>query len=213
MRLRHKTKLCAAILGGFLSFASAHADDGLSLPNSPGKTARLINSADITNIVSDNDASVGFGSRYMVVFIDYGVKGERSQILSLLQFVKFHPEWKIVIKELPLVSQESLDIALAQAAVVEQQNELVWREFEGGVLTAKSTLTPAALRSLAEKTGVDMAKYDDALKSGRALAKIQANRKIAEQVHIDGTPFFVTDNKVMKGMMNYPALVDYTDAQ
>lgn len=156
----------------------------------------------LSALVNDDDASIGAGPNLMVVFMDYGDISMRKQIVPLFAFSQQHPNWKIDIKELPLLNKESLDIALAQVSVVAQQNEAAWRKFEYMLLEGNRHFSPDDLRNMAKISGIDIAAYDDYIKSGKALKKVSYNRKMAESAKIKAVPLFLIDGKVNQGYLS-----------
>ena len=157
-----------------------------------------------------DDASIGEGPFLITVFMDRGTPELRRQIIPLFAFVKAHPTYKVVIKELPLLSQESLDIATAETAVTLQESEPVWRKFEYRLMSDKGEhISPESLKSYAVWAGVKPEDYDQAISSGRVMAKLRFNREMADSAGIHSVPFFVflptsgTDNgETISGQMS-----------
>lgn len=139
-----------------------------------------------------DDASIGNGPYLITVFMDRGTPELRKQVIPLFAFVKEHPTYKVVIKELPLLSQESLDIATAETAVTLQEDEAIWRRFEYRLISDKSPhLTPQTLKAYALWAGVKEDAYDKAISSGQVMTKLAFNRKMAESAGIHSVPYFV----------------------
>lgn len=195
--------LCSCVLLPYSAHAEAiHKPAPVQQDDNSGAPATSQVSNPLASIISDDDASIGNGPEIMVVFMDYGDIAMRQQVIPLFAFAIQHPDWKVDIKELPLLNQESVDIALSQVAVVQQQDEAAWRKYEFLLIRDKGHMTPAKLRDMAQKAGVNMTAYDDALKSGSALKKIKYNREMAQAAKIQGTPFFVINGKYRKGYMS-----------
>lgn len=172
-----------SILASGAMAAPLHLPD----PQSIGSTVTSIEALD-----APDDASVGEGPYLITVFMDRGTPELRRQIIPLFAFSKAHPSYKVVIKELPLLSQESLNIAIAETAVTLQENEAIWCKFEYRLVSDKSDhITPEKLRSYAIWAGVKPDDYDDAISSGRVMDKLTFNRKMADSAGIHSVPFFV----------------------
>jgi protein-disulfide isomerase len=68
----------------------------------------------------------------------------------------------------------------------------------------RSTRNPrGVIDPLAERVGLDMARYDQCMDSQKYLANIQAHRRAAERYRVTSTPSFVIGGKVYAGNMTY----------
>lgn len=57
-------------------------------------------------------------------------------------------------------------------------------------------------RTLAEAAGLDLAKYDECMASGRYAGRIQASLEEGERVHVNGTPTFYINGRMVQGVPN-----------
>lgn len=82
-----------------------------------------------------------------------------------------------------------------EAAVCAQEQGKFW-EFQEKVFTA-SAPDDAALESIAAQTGLNLQKYKECLKSGRAVAVINADLAESSSKGIQGTPhFFINETQI-----------------
>lgn len=83
-----------------------------------------------------------------------------------------------------------------EAAVCAQEQGKFW-EFQEKVFSASSNPDEAGLQTIASQIGLNIQKYTDCLKSGRAVRVIQADLAEASAKGIQGTPhFFVNETSV-----------------
>jgi protein-disulfide isomerase len=54
-------------------------------------------------------------------------------------------------------------------------------------------------RDLAQRAGVDAARYDECMQSGRYAGRIEASRQEAERLGVGGTPAFFVDGRHLQG--------------
>jgi protein-disulfide isomerase len=112
--------------------------------------------------------------------------------------------------DLPLVEighRNSPTASLAAACANEQGK--FW-EMHDAIFATQDRWATAATRNprgvidpLAERLGLDMARYDSCMDSQKYLANIQAHRRAAERYRVQSTPSFVIGGKVYAGSMTY----------
>ena len=207
-RLFAALPLLSTLIAGTALAAPLHLPD----PQSEGVStyAPAQTPSPLAALDAPDDASIGEGPYLITVFMDRGTPELRRQIIHLFAFVKAHPLYKVVIKELPLLSKESLDIAIAETAVTLQESEPVWRKFEYRLISDKGEhISPETLKSYATWAGVKPDDYDAAISSGRVMTKLGFNRRMADSAGIHTVPFFVflptsgTDNgETIAGQMS-----------
>lgn len=85
-----------------------------------------------------------------------------------------------------------------EAAVCAQEQGKFW-EFQEKVFAAPSSLDDAGLQAIASQTGLNIPKYTECLKSGRAISVIQADLAEGSSRGIQGTPYFLVNETVISG--------------
>ncbi len=189
---RFRLSMMAASLMFLTSAASAAP---LHRPGDPDPQAPSLPShvSVLQTLESPTDISMGNGPRLLVVFLDRGTPLLRAQEIALLEFSQRHQDIKVVIKELPLVSPESVAIAVAETSVAMAGDPEKWMAFESKVMQAKD-LSPAALRRMALASGITAEQYDTPINDGSVAKKLRYNRALAESANIRSAPVFVSDN-------------------
>jgi len=68
---------------------------------------------------------------------------------------------------------------------------------------AQTGRDPSGLfRRLAEAAGLDLGKYDECMQSGRYAGRIQASLEEGERVHVNGTPTFYINGRMVPNVPN-----------
>jgi protein-disulfide isomerase len=122
---------------------------------------------------------------------------------TLLELAKTTPSVKIVWRHLPLPFHKNAEPA-AEAAeeVLEQRGNAAFWSYHDALLEAQADpdgLERPNLLKLALKLGVDRARFEQALDSGKHKAHVQADSKAASDAGINGTPAFVINGFYLSG--------------
>lgn len=129
---------------------------------------------------------------------------------------------KYVFRDLPLESIHKNAFKAAEAASCASEQGKFW-EMHDRLFANQATLAPTNLPSHAEAIGLDMAKFQQCLDSGKYAAEIRKSMAEAGDAGIAGTPTFllgftepnsskVKVLKVLRGAQPYTAFKDAIDA-
>lgn len=95
---------------------------------------------------------------------------------------------KVVFRELPILRPES-ELAAEMALAAREQGKFL--ELHFAMMEAPGVLTKERIKTIAEAQGVDFAKLEAAAATPQISAAIEANRVLAEDLGVDGTPAFI----------------------
>lgn len=131
------------------------------------------------------------GDVTLIEFLDYrcGHCREMSEVVTNL--IKKDSNLKVVIKQLPIFSGDSLTAAKAALAVNSQGN---FAQFHHELLTQKTALNQKVIDTLVTKTTQDLNKMHNTMKQAWVQKEIDANMQLAKQLGLMGTPAFVIVN-------------------
>src|SRR6186713_3553725 len=119
----------------------------------------------------------------------------------------FGSKVRLVVRHLPLPFHKDAGLAAeaAQEAFSQQGNAGFWR-FHDALFEAQETgIGRDVLEAIAERLGLDRARFQRALDSRTHRAKIEADARIAADAGIDGTPAFVINGAFLSGAQPAPA--------
>ncbi len=108
-----------------------------------------------------------------------------------------------VYRHFPLSQHEFAEgDAVASEAAGEQGR--FW-EMHDAIFARSGLLTPSQLRGVAAQLGLDLKRYDDAVASGRARARVQADYEEGKRVGVTGTPYIIVAGEVVP-VLSYQAV-------
>lgn len=126
------------------------------------------------------------GDVTIVEFFDYRCGPCRRLMPELAQLLKQDGNVRLIMKEFPILSQES-ELA-ARAALAANQQGKYW-DFHLAMMRADE-VTPNSIMATAKTVGLDMAKLNSDMESKQIAEIIRRNHTLAENLGVDATPTF-----------------------
>ena len=137
----------------------------------------------------------------VVEFFDYNC-GFCKRSLELLQAtVEKHPDVRFILKEFPILSQDSMDahrVSLALGAIAPE----LYQEFHIKLMGGSGRATGESAQKLAVEMGADEAKLETAMKSDVVEGAIRETYQVAEAMGLNGTPAFIVGDEVVPGAIS-----------
>ena len=139
----------------------------------------------------------------LVEFFDYNCGYCKRALGDLVRLVKENPDLRIVLRDFPILSADSVEAAkVANAFLRQTKGERFW-EFHQRLLGIRGHAGKAEAVSIAKEFGADMERLEkDAVDPGVA-AGIEESEKLAKALQINGTPTFVIGDEVVVGAVGY----------
>jgi len=131
-------------------------------------------------------------------------------IKSLIQ--QYPKEIKIVFRNLPIFSEESLQAANAAACAQEQSNLAFWAMHDE-LFNNQDNLNKEKFQKIAENLGFEINRFNNCLNSNKYYGKIQKDMEEAQKAGANQTPtFFINGHKVEghQSLQNWQAVLDQT---
>lgn len=152
------------------------------------------------NQIYNNPADPAIGNPQgdvtVVEFFDYRCPYCKQVADSLGQLVKDDPNVRVVFKEFPILSPESLIAAkIALAAQKQGKYEPVHMLF----MSHKGSFEEAALLELAASVGADPQQLQSDMEDPAIAAQLEANASLAHALGISGTPGFLFGKQFVPG--------------
>jgi protein-disulfide isomerase len=142
------------------------------------------------------------GDVVLVEFFDYACGYCRAALPEIAKLVSENKDLKVVYRELPILSDESVDAAkVSQLAAEKRVYQAYHRE-----LYAAGQVTRATILASAEKAGLDRKAAEAAMTDKRYDKEIASNLELAQDLQVRATPTFVIGNQVLEGALGYDAL-------
>ncbi|MGQ0534437.1 MAG: DsbA family protein [Caulobacteraceae bacterium] len=138
----------------------------------------------------------------VVEFVDYRCPYCHAAFEWVSDLARTRRDVRIVFKELPILSDASMEAARANIAAMPQGR--YWR-FHAALMAYRGDLTPQAIDTLARQSGIDVARMRRAMDNPDITALLEDNRAHAIEYGITGTPGFVINGELVSGF-NRPLL-------
>lgn len=142
------------------------------------------------------------GDVTVVEFFDYACTYCRASLPDLARLASGDKGIKIVYRELPILSDASIDAAKVSLLAAERNQYMPYHR----ALYAAGKVTRETILAAAAKTGIDAKAAEAAMANNSYNAEIQSNIALAQKLQATGTPTFVIGNQVLNGAVGYDAL-------
>lgn len=173
--------------------------------------AALATRADV--LFNDPDAPVlgnPDGAVTLVEFMDYQCTYCKAMFPRLRQALDEEDDLKLVIKELPILGPAS-DVAARAALAARQQDK--YADFHGALMELRGRLSEKAVFDTAGKVGLDVERLRRDMEDPAIAAALADNRRLAQELGINGTPAFVTPDGIIPGAFEIETLRQIIAAQ
>lgn len=152
------------------------------------------------------DFSIGPANAAITVveFYDYRCAYCHAAMEWVLDLTRTRRDVRIVFKELPILSDASMEAARAALAARPQGRYL---QFHQALMSfpLDRDLTSAEIDTLARRSGIDVTRMRRAMENPEITAILEQNRAQAIDYNISGTPGFVINGELIPGF-NQPML-------
>lgn len=162
-----------------------------------GETGKVIaaNRAAILDPFAGAWAGNPKGDVTLVEYFDYNCGYCRSSLPAIAQLIERDPKLRIVFREWPILSEESVTAARLSLAAAEQGKFKAFHD----ALYAAGPVSAGSMAAAARTAGVDMARA--AAMAPRAEAEIARNRTVAQALGLTGTPSWVIGNRAVSAAL------------
>jgi protein-disulfide isomerase len=148
------------------------------------------------------------GSVTLVEFSDYACTYCRQSVADVDALIAANPDLRVVVREYPILSPESLDAARMALAAAQQGR---YAQFHAAMFRRGPPTAPV-IEAAAQDAGVDLARARAAIESGAFETHLQTNAALASQLGISGTPGWVVGDQTLNGAVGRAAIGDAIEA-
>ena len=157
---------------------------------------------DPSNIILGNPD----GDVTLVEFFDYNCPYCKQVMPHIPALIDSDPNLKIIIKEFPILGQDSVDAARVSVAVHQAGGDY-WA-FHEAMFTGRGTVTAEKAMTIAAGMGLDVVALEQAAGDSDVDDVLKNSYAIAEALSINGTPAFIIGSEVIPGAVSLEALED-----
>jgi protein-disulfide isomerase len=104
---------------------------------------------------------------------------------------------RLVFRHFPLEFHQQAPKA-AEASMCAQEQGKFW-EYHDKLFENQQQLADDALKSYAQQLGLDQAKFDECLASGKHAAQVKADTEAGKKLGVSGTPAFFINGVMLSG--------------
>lgn len=142
------------------------------------------------------------GSVTLVEFTDYACGFCRQSVADVEALIAANPDLKVVIREYPILSEESADAARMALAAAGQGRFAAFH----AAMFRLGPPSAANIEAAAKEAGVDLAKARAAIASGVPDTHLRNNAMLASRIGVSGTPAWVVGNRALSGAVGREAI-------
>lgn len=140
------------------------------------------------------------GDLTIVEFIDYRCGVCRRFNDEVHDLVKADGNIRLVLKEFPILGQDSDMSARFAIAVKQIAGDEAYRKAHDALITLRGPATIEALRKMAADIGVEPDEVVNSMNTESVSAVLRENAQLAERMAIMGTPTFVIGDNLLRGV-------------
>jgi protein-disulfide isomerase len=147
------------------------------------------------------------GTVTLVEFSDYACTYCRQSIADVAALIEENPDLRVVIREYPILSPQSIDAARMALAAARQGRYAAFHD-------AMFKLGPPSEQSIeaaAMQAGVDLARARAAIATGAFDGQLRSNADLANQLGVSGTPGWVVGDQAFNGALGRERIGDAID--
>jgi protein-disulfide isomerase len=157
----------------------------------------LSNHQDVLFDASDPSTGNQHGATTIVEFFDPRCPYCKQIAPSLARFVADDGNVRLVYKDLPILGPAS---EMGSRALLAAANQGRYEELRASIMRgASEDLTEASVRNEAQKLGLDWARMQRDMASPAIAKRLAANKQLASDLGIEGTPTLVIGQKIVEG--------------
>ncbi|GAB6052349.1 DsbA family protein [Magnetospira thiophila] len=153
-------------------------------------------------VIERNPASPLYGNPEgdvtLVEFFDYNCGYCKKAFPDVVALLEKDGQVRYVLKELPILSEES-QIAARAALAVWQLDKDKYFAFHSALMSLRGGLNEARILKAAEDLGLDKDKVKAAMVSPEVDKELTVNHQLAQMLGINGTPAFIIGQQIMPG--------------
>lgn len=142
------------------------------------------------------------GTITLVEFSDYACTFCRRSVPDVEALIARNPDIKVVIRELPIIGENSPAAARMGLAAAEQGRFLQFHK----AMFARGRVDDASIEAAALDAGLDLERARRTMADPRIAAEINRNLDFARQLGIQGTPSWVIGDQMMSGAVGVDEL-------
>jgi protein-disulfide isomerase len=150
-----------------------------------------------SNVLGSRDAKV-----VIVEFSDFQCPACGAAVPIVKEVVEEYGDKILVVyRHFPIISAHPYALKAAEAAEAAAEQGKFW-EYHDKLFENQENLKDGDLKQYAEELGLDMKKFEDALKTGKFKDKVRGDLDTGEKFGVNATPTFFINGEVHRGVIS-----------
>ena len=137
------------------------------------------------------------GDVTLVEFFDYNCGYCRAALPDMATLLAEDPNLRIVLKEFPILSNESIDAA--RIGVLVGESDASYWDFHSALFTSRGKVDKSVALAAAQDLGLSPVELELQMGDPRVAKTIQSSYEIAQALGITGTPTYIIGNEIIPG--------------
>ena len=146
------------------------------------------------------------GDVTLVEFFDYNCGYCRAAMPDMAQLLAEDPNLRVVLKEFPILSNESIDAARISALV--NDADVDYWAFHEALFTSRGQVDKKVALDAAAALGLSPVSLELDMGTEAVSQLIQTSYEIAKELNITGTPTYIIGNEIIPGAIGIDDLRD-----
>lgn len=144
------------------------------------------------------------GDVTLVEFFDYNCGYCRNALPDMAALLAEDPNLRIVLKEFPILSNESIDAA--RVAILVGEADVDYWTFHETLFTSRGQVDKSTALAAAADLGLSPVALELDMGNEAVAKKIQTSYEIAKALNITGTPTYIIGNEIIPGAIGVDEL-------
>lgn len=144
------------------------------------------------------------GDVTLVEMFDYNCGYCRQALPDLATLLAEDPNLKVILKEFPILSPES--VAAARVGVLVAKSDADYWQFHQRLFTGRGQVTREAALAAATAVGLNRVNLELEMETPKVTAVIDKSYEIARGLGVSGTPTYILGDEVIPGAIGLDAL-------
>lgn len=147
----------------------------------------------------------------IVEFFDYRCPHCKTSLPAIKALLARDKNVRFAFVEYPILTADSM-LAAQAAVAARRQSGPKYMAFHFALMSTNGDLPRERILGIARGAGLDVARLQRDMQDATTLASIKASQDLAQRLHLDGTPSFVINNKVVVGELTDAELAQLVKA-
>lgn len=163
----------------------------------------------INDIQNDSISWVGGnpeGDITMVEFLDYRCGYCRRAHSDVDDLVKSDGNIRLIVKEYPILSEDSLLLARAAVATLQHHGPEAYKKIHDAFITYNGPVTAEAILFLAQQSDLDGTAIVQNMDTDNVSAHLTTIQQLGQNLHVSGTPTFIFNDQIIRGYIPLDAM-------